>query len=114
MWIGEPFLSHSRLSAALNVKLISAREVIDAVLEATANETCRSTASTAFVRQVVGWREFVRGIYWRLMPAYAERNTLDAHRPLPTSSGPATPTCDACTNARRSCCATATPTTSSA
>src|SRR5687768_1057559 len=83
MWIGEPFLSHSRLSAALNVKLISAREVIEAVLEAHRERDLPLNSVEGFVRQVVGWREFVRGIYWRLMPSYAERNALDAHRPLP-------------------------------
>lgn len=83
MWIGEPFLSHSRLSAALNVKLISAREVIDAVLAAARERDLPLNSIEGFVRQIVGWREFVRGLYWRLMPSYAERNALDAHRPLP-------------------------------
>jgi deoxyribodipyrimidine photolyase-related protein len=83
MWLGEPFLSHSRLSAALNVKLVSAREVVDAVLDAARDRELPLNSVEGFIRQIVGWREFVRGIYWRLMPGYAARNALEAHRPLP-------------------------------
>jgi deoxyribodipyrimidine photolyase-related protein len=36
-----------------------------------------------FVRQILGWHEFIRGIYWRHMPAHLEQNSLDAHQPLP-------------------------------
>jgi deoxyribodipyrimidine photolyase-related protein len=83
MWDGAPFLHHSAISAALNLKLLDPREVIDAALEAWRNGTAPLASVEGFVRQVLGWREFVRGIYWREMPGYLERNALDARRPLP-------------------------------
>ncbi|MEO7337793.1 MAG: cryptochrome/photolyase family protein [Caldimonas sp.] len=83
MWTGEPFLHHSRLSAALNVKLLSPREVIDAVLDDAKARELPIASVEGFVRQILGWREFMRGVYWRLMPGYASRNTFGATRPLP-------------------------------
>lgn len=79
------FLYHSRLSFSMNVKLISPREVIDAAIAAF--ERSRGAISLpqieGFVRQIAGWREFMRGIYWTQMPRYKTLNYLDAHRPLP-------------------------------
>ena len=83
MWTDQPFLFHSRLSAALNVKLISAREAIDAVLAAARQRQLLLSSVEGFVRQILGWREFMRGVYWLLMPHYAERNSFDADRSLP-------------------------------
>lgn len=83
IWTDEPFLFHSRLSAALNVKLISAREVIDAALAAAAGREIPLASVEGFVRQILGWREFMRGVYWLLMPRYAERNTFQATAKLP-------------------------------
>ncbi|MBC8118430.1 MAG: cryptochrome/photolyase family protein, partial [Burkholderiaceae bacterium] len=83
MWTGQPFLFHSRLSAALNVKLLCAREVVDAALGAAEAQGIAISNIEGFVRQIIGWREFMRGVYWLLMPAYAERNSFAAHRPLP-------------------------------
>jgi deoxyribodipyrimidine photolyase-related protein len=81
MRIGEPFLFHSRLSGPLNLHLLRPREVVDAVLANPSGAPLNSVEG--FLRQVIGWREFVRGIYWRLMPDYADRNALEADLPIP-------------------------------
>jgi len=79
---GEPFLFHSALSGPLNLHLLNPREVIDNVLQNETNAPLNSVEG--FVRQILGWREFVRGIYWRTMPDYAEENALDADLPMPS------------------------------
>ena len=84
MWTGEPWLYHSRLSAALNLKLLSAREVIDAALAALERGDADLASVEGFVRQILGWREYVRGLYWLEMPGYREVNALAADEPLPT------------------------------
>jgi deoxyribodipyrimidine photolyase-related protein len=78
-------LFHSRLSFALNVKLLHPREVIDAVVARHREDPGRVplAAAEGFVRQVLGWREYVRGIYWARMPDYAACNFFDHQRPLP-------------------------------
>ena len=83
MWTGEPWLYHSRISAALNLKLLDPRRVIAAAVAAWAQGGAPLAAVEGFVRQVLGWREFIRGMYWLRMPAFLEDNALDAHEPLP-------------------------------
>lgn len=83
MWTGEPYLHHSRLSAALNLKLLGPREVCAAAERAYRSGAADLAAVEGFIRQVAGWREFVRGIYWREMPGYLEHNALDAGAALP-------------------------------
>jgi deoxyribodipyrimidine photolyase-related protein len=78
---GQPFLFHSVLSGPLNLHLLNPREVLDAVLANPSNAPLN--AVEGFVRQVLGWREWVRGIYWHLMPEYATRNALEADLPVP-------------------------------
>jgi len=83
MWTGEPWLYHSRISAAMNLKLLDPRRVIEAAVQAWRDGTAPLAAVEGFVRQVLGWREFIRGMYWLRMPAFIEDNALDAHEPLP-------------------------------
>jgi deoxyribodipyrimidine photolyase-related protein len=83
MWTGQPYLYHSRLSSALNLKLLDPRAAIRAAEEAYAQGRAPLNAVEGFVRQILGWREYVRGVYWRHMPAYADRNALGADARLP-------------------------------
>lgn len=83
MWTHEPWLYHSRLSAALNLKLLNPREVIQAAEEAYRRGHAPLAAVEGFIRQILGWREYVRAIYRHFMPAYAESNALNATLPLP-------------------------------
>ncbi|MDX2235759.1 MAG: cryptochrome/photolyase family protein [Hyphomonadaceae bacterium] len=80
---GQPFLYHSVLSPYLNIGLITAREAVDAAVQAYVRGAAPLNAVEGFVRQILGWREYVRGVYWARMPAYADTNALDADRPLP-------------------------------
>ena len=79
----SPFLFHSLLAPALNTGLLSPREVCAAAEAAWRAGAAPLNAVEGFIRQILGWREYVRGIYWTLMPDYAGVNALDAHRPLP-------------------------------
>jgi deoxyribodipyrimidine photolyase-related protein len=78
-----PFLFHSLLSPAINIGLLSPREVCAAAESAGRKKQAPLNAVEGFIRQVLGWREYVRGVYWMLMPDYAELNALAAERPLP-------------------------------
>jgi len=83
MWTGEPWLFHSRIAAALNLKLLNPREVIAAAETAYRNGQAPLAAVEGFIRQILGWREYVRGVYWLHMPGYLQRNSLQATLPLP-------------------------------
>jgi deoxyribodipyrimidine photolyase-related protein len=83
MWPGDPWLYHSHLSAALNLKLLNPREVVAAAEAAYRAGQAPLAGVEGFVRQILGWREYVRGIYWTQMPGYLERNTLGADADLP-------------------------------
>ncbi len=83
MWAGEPFLYHSRLSAALNLHLIRPAEVIAAAERACNENGVPINSAEGFIRQILGWREYIRGVYWRHMPDYAERNELGHEMDLP-------------------------------
>ena len=78
-------LFHSRLSFSLNVKLVSPLEVVREAISAWKRSKGRITIAQieGFVRQIVGWREFMRGIYWTHMPSFKGLNFFDAKRPLP-------------------------------
>jgi deoxyribodipyrimidine photolyase-related protein len=83
MWPGDPWLFHSHLSAALNLKLLNPREVVAAAVAAYHAGHAPLASVEGFVRQILGWREYVRGIYWTQMPGYLERNALGADADLP-------------------------------
>ena len=75
---------HSRLSFALNVKLISPQEVIEKVIDAyRKNKAVALNQVEGFVRQILGWREYMRGVYWRQMPDYASLNYFSHENKLP-------------------------------
>lgn len=84
MKTGEDFVFHSVLSPYINVGLLNPREVCLAALGSWKNGNAPLPAVEGFIRQVLGWREFIRGVYWLYMPDYAESNFLDAKRPLPS------------------------------
>ena len=75
-------LAHSALSPYLNLGLLLPGEVCDAVEEAHRAGSVPLNSAEGFIRQVIGWREYVWGLYW-LWPDHAESNALDHHRALP-------------------------------
>lgn len=83
MWTEEPWLYHSLLSTSLNLKLLNPREVVAAAVDAYESGHAPLPAVEGFIRQILGWREYVRGIYWANMPEYVERNSMGATEPLP-------------------------------
>jgi deoxyribodipyrimidine photolyase-related protein len=83
MRVGEDFLFHALLSPYLNLGLLLAREVCEEALRALERGDAPLASVEGFVRQILGWREFVRGVYWLRMPEYARGNFLRAGRPLP-------------------------------
>ncbi|MEY4938787.1 MAG: hypothetical protein RIQ93_522 [Verrucomicrobiota bacterium] len=83
MWTDEPWLFHSRISAALNLKLLNPREVVAAAERAYREGHVHLASAEGFIRQILGWREYVRGVYWRHMPGYAALNALGAKEKLP-------------------------------
>ncbi len=83
MWEGEPFLFHSRLSAALNLKLLHPMEVVRAAEREFREGRVSLPAAEGFIRQILGWREYVRGLYHLWMPEWLGWNALDARLPLP-------------------------------
>lgn len=80
---GEPFLFHSRISAALNIGLLDLRRICAEVEAAYRAGDVPLNAAEGFIRQLIGWREYVRGIYWLRMPEYAEGNRFGNSRALP-------------------------------
>lgn len=83
MALGRPYLYHARLSCVLNLHLLDPREAVAAAQQAYAAGQTPLNSAEGFIRQIIGWREYIRGIYWREMPDYAGRNALEARLPVP-------------------------------
>ncbi|MFG1172206.1 cryptochrome/photolyase family protein [Erwiniaceae bacterium CAU 1747] len=79
----EPFLFHARISAALNIGLLDVRQLCHDVESAFLSGRIKLNAAEGFIRQLIGWREYVRGVYWLKMPDYADGNVFGNTRPLP-------------------------------
>ncbi|MBS1060400.1 cryptochrome/photolyase family protein [Gluconobacter sp. Dm-44] len=83
MMTGQDYLYHSSLSLCLNTGLLTPLEVCTAAAEAYEQGDAPINSVEGFIRQIIGWREYMRGMYWRDMPRFASRNELAARRPLP-------------------------------
>jgi len=79
----SPWLFHGLISMYLNCGLLEPLPVCERVEAAYRRGHCSLAAAEGFIRQVLGWREYVRGLYWLKMPDYGELNALDATRKLP-------------------------------
>ncbi|MBY6114104.1 cryptochrome/photolyase family protein [Mameliella alba] len=79
----DRFLYHSLLSAYINIGLLDPLEVCTSVARAYADGSVPINAAEGFIRQIIGWREYVRGIYFREGPDYPDRNALGHDRALP-------------------------------
>jgi deoxyribodipyrimidine photolyase-related protein len=77
-------LFHSLLSFALNTKMLNPREVVARAEEAARAGKAPMAAAEGFIRQILGWREYVRGFYWAQGPGYAKQNHFDHQQPVPT------------------------------
>ena len=83
IWMGQPWLYHSRLASSMNLKLLDPRKVLKRAEAAYRAGKAPLASVEGFIRQILGWREYVRGVYWLHMPGYIERNHLAATLPLP-------------------------------
>lgn len=83
MWTGQHTLFHSVISPAINLKLLNPREVYQAAIDAYELGKAPINAVEGFVRQIIGWREFIRGVYYHEGPGYDQRNELEHHGDLP-------------------------------
>jgi deoxyribodipyrimidine photolyase-related protein len=80
---GEDFMFHSHISFYLNNGLLEPLEVVKLVEEEYKNGKINIAAAEGFVRQILGWREYIRGVYWLKMPEYKESNFFNAKNKLP-------------------------------
>ena len=80
---GQPWMYHSHLSFYINCGLLLPLECVKAAEQAYKKGYAPLNAVEGFIRQIIGWREYVRGIYWLKMPKYEEENFLKASRKLP-------------------------------
>lgn len=78
-----PRLFHSLLSFALNTKMLNPAEVVQRIETAWREDGIGLEAVEGFIRQILGWREYIRGVYWARMPDYAQHNVLDQQGALP-------------------------------
>jgi len=83
MWTDTPFGWHSILSSSMNLKLLNPREVVNVVLKAWKQYSLDLSTVEGFIRQILGWREFVRGMYYLDMPQMAQDNYYQHTNKLP-------------------------------
>jgi deoxyribodipyrimidine photolyase-related protein len=83
MLADDPWMAHSLLSVPLNLGLLDPVDLVRRAERAYHEGQAGLAATEGFVRQVIGWREYVWHVYWHTDPDYRHRNALDAHRPLP-------------------------------
>jgi len=85
MHTDEDYLFHSRLSFAMNLKLISPKDTVTTVMNyyRKHDEIIKISQVEGFIRQVIGWREYMRGMYWAYMPEYKQKNELNNNNKLP-------------------------------
>ncbi|GAA4022660.1 cryptochrome/photolyase family protein [Actimicrobium antarcticum] len=83
MWTDTPFGWHALLSTSLNLHLLSPAEVVAAAEAAYRAGQIPLASAEGFIRQILGWREFIRGVYWLDMPGMKQANHYDHQRPLP-------------------------------
>ncbi|MDR6983267.1 deoxyribodipyrimidine photolyase-related protein [Rheinheimera pacifica] len=83
MLLDQPFLFHSICSVYVNCGLLDVRWMCNKVQQAYQQGQVPLNAAEGFIRQLIGWREYVRGLYWLLMPGYKQHNALNANRALP-------------------------------
>ena len=80
---GEPWMYHSHISFYINCGMLTPLECIKAAEKYYQEDNAPLNAVEGFIRQIFGWREYVRGIYWMKMPRYGDENFLEAKRKLP-------------------------------
>lgn len=80
---GEPYLYHSILAQYLNCGLLGPLEICEKVEQAYRDGKAPVNAAEGYIRQIIGWREYIRGVYWLKMPEYADSNHFGHQRPLP-------------------------------
>jgi deoxyribodipyrimidine photolyase-related protein len=83
MMEGQPWMYHSHISFYLNCGLLNPIEVVRAAEQSFHQNKAPLNAVEGFIRQIIGWREYIRGIYWLKMPEYAQQNFLEADNKLP-------------------------------
>jgi deoxyribodipyrimidine photolyase-related protein len=93
---GEWKMAHSVLASSMNLGLLHPAEIVDAAVSAHRDGTAPLNSVEGFVRQVIGWREYVWGLYWLWMPSYRDANGLHAERPVPPAFTGASSTSMAC------------------
>jgi deoxyribodipyrimidine photolyase-related protein len=80
---GEWKLAHSVLASSMNIGLLHPGEIVEAAETAYRDGDAALSSVEGFIRQVIGWREYVWGVYWLWMPGYRGHNALGATRPVP-------------------------------
>lgn len=87
MWMDEPWLFHSRISAAMNLKLLNPREVVAAAEQAYRAGKVPLASAEGFIRQILGWREYVRGFIGTICRATSASTRWEQRRNSPSFIG---------------------------